>query len=355
MEQPLVSVVIPTYNRAHCLAATVRSALQQTYRRVEIVIVDDGSSDDTAALVSREWSTESRLRYIPQDNQGVSAARNRGFAESRGDFVALLDSDDLWEPWKLELQLACMRTYPEVGMCWTDMIAVGPDGVVASQAYLRTMYSAWSQFTVEELFAVSRPVAELNGVPAGPFAGRFAHVGDLYSPMIVGNLVHTSTVLIRRDRLEKTGGFDESLRPTGEDHEFHLRTCKHGPVAFIDLPTITYRIGMPDALSRHAICFARSFLTTVTRAITEDRARITLSQSRIDAVLAEANAWVGQVLLEQGDAAAARRYFFASLRHDPRRRATLKLTALAVTPSWLRGGLRECYHVGKRAMGWVRA
>jgi glycosyltransferase involved in cell wall biosynthesis len=99
----LVSVIIPTYNRAYCLGATVDSALAQTHCEVEVLVVDDGSSDHTREFVLDQYRHEPRVRYLYQENTGVSGARNHGLRAAQGDFIAFLDSDDLWLPWKLEL------------------------------------------------------------------------------------------------------------------------------------------------------------------------------------------------------------------------------------------------------------
>ena len=95
----LVSVVIPTYNRGDCIERTIDSALGQTHQNVEILVVDDGSTDDTRQRIERRYGLDARVRYLHQQNQGVSAARNTGLQNVRGDFVALLDSDDVWMPW----------------------------------------------------------------------------------------------------------------------------------------------------------------------------------------------------------------------------------------------------------------
>src|SRR5262245_26303833 len=152
MAEALVSVVIPSYNRAYCITKSVDSALGQTHTNVEVLIVDDGSKDNTAEVVEKAYGSEPRVRYLRQENQGVAAARNYGLREARGDFIALLDSDDLWLPWKLEAQLRCLAKLPEAGMVWTDMDAINPEGQIVSRRYLTTMYSAYSWFTRNELF-----------------------------------------------------------------------------------------------------------------------------------------------------------------------------------------------------------
>jgi glycosyltransferase involved in cell wall biosynthesis len=343
MSTPLVSVVVPTFNRAGVLPRAVASALAQTHQNVQVVIADDGSTDGTCELVARLWANEPRVEYHFQENNGVSAARNLGFAHSRGEFVALLDSDDEWVPWKLELQLAALRAYPDAGMIWTDMRAIGIDGHEVSPRYLRTMYSAWDQIKAEALFSQSMKVADMAPAELHDAVGSArVYSGDIFSQMVLGNLVHTSTVLIRRERLAAVGTFDEALYPAGEDYDFHLRTCRFGPVAFIDLPTINYEVGGADALSRHGDVLAVNFLKVVTRTLEQDRSRIHLTDSQIHWVLADAEGWVGGALLENGQG-GARLHLLKSLRHRPLQPRVARQLAKSMVPSGLRAQVRRAY------------
>lgn len=345
MNTPLVSVVVPTYNRAYCLARTLDSALAQTHDRLEVIVVDDGSTDDTAALVRERYGHDPRVVYLRQDNAGVSAARNHGLRAVRGDFVALLDSDDVWRPWKIELQLLCFRHVSELGMVWTDMEAIDPSGAVFDPAYIRTMYSCYALFRIDEIFSRARPLREIAPDLADMVGRATLYSGDIFSPMIMGNLVHTSTVLIRRDRLQQVRQFDESLRYSGEDFDFHLRTCHAGPVGFIDLPTIQYQRGMPDRLTRHEyrIHTATNFLRTIEPWITGAREQIRLPQRMLDAALADAHGWIGELQLEAGHAAEARAHLFRSVRHRPGQRRMWLLLGSALLPRKAREWLHACY------------
>src|SRR5512132_3570680 len=109
MDSPLVSVVVPTYNRAHLIGRTIESVLRQSYVALELVIVDDGSTDDTRERITEKYRRDPRVRYCHKPNGGPASARNVGFREARGEYVALLDSDDTWHPWKLSLQIGCME------------------------------------------------------------------------------------------------------------------------------------------------------------------------------------------------------------------------------------------------------
>ncbi|HIE08163.1 MAG TPA: glycosyltransferase family 2 protein, partial [Desulfarculaceae bacterium] len=121
MSAPLVSVVIPTFNRAAAVSRAVRSVLAQTYPEIEIIVVDDGSTDNSAELLRHEFGMQIKLLCLPR-NHGVSYARNRGFELSRGSFVAFLDSDDLWSPEKTERQLTFMQARPDLLISQTDEI-----------------------------------------------------------------------------------------------------------------------------------------------------------------------------------------------------------------------------------------
>jgi glycosyltransferase involved in cell wall biosynthesis len=342
-EPGLVSVVIPTYDRAHVLGRAIDSALGQTYRPVEVVLADDGSRDDTAGLAARYGPA---VRYFRQANAGVSAARNLGLRQARGEFIALLDSDDAWLPWKLSAQVSVLRRHPDVGVVWTDMKAVDGDGRVLHEAYLRRMYSAYRQVPPERVCARIEALGELCPEAPAEVAGRPCYKGDIFEALILGNLVHTSTVLMRRERVRQAGGFDESLR-VAEDYEFHLRGCAYGPAAFVDAPAALYRVGAADQLTAPAYraAITRNVLHTVRGWLDRDRARFHLPDAALRGRLAALYGDLGEDELETGDRGAARRHLWRSLRLRPRpdRRALMLLFAL-LPPACLRaarGALRR--------------
>lgn len=319
MNSELVSVVIPTYNRADRVGRAIDSVLAQTHETIEAVVVDDGSTDHTAELITNRYGADPRVRYMTQPNRGVSAARNCGLAATRGDYVGLLDSDDVWKPWKVEMQLCCFRAVPEAGMVWTDMEAIGPEGGIVSSRYLRTMYQDSYRWFPEAsgLFSNSRPLAEICPKLGAPGSEDRLYWGEIFSSMIMGNLVHTSTVLLRRERFERVRGFNEALKISGEDYDFHLRTCREGSVAFADVSSIQYQIGLSDQLSHrdYAIHMARNFLATIGPVLERDRSRIHLPPRMIAAVQAHAHGWIGDEHFNLGEYAQARWHMRKSLHH----------------------------------------
>ena len=346
----LVSVVVPTYNRGDCIERNIDSALGQTHKNIEILVVDDGSTDDTRQRIEWRYGLDARVRYIHQDNRGVSAARNTGLQDVRGEFVALLDSDDVWMPWKLELQLACLDQMPEAGMIWTDMEAVGPGGETRNPRYLRTMYSAYQWFTFEQLFSKSCSLPTIS-VPLPEPAARL-YAGDIFSQMIMGNLVHTSTVLIRRERLEQVRGFNEELRHSGEDYDFHLRTCRAGPVAFVDVVSIKYLKGRADQLTQsdYTIHRARNFLRTIAPILAQDSDRIHLPPHMIAFVLADAHNCIGEAALNIGENIEARKHLLQSLRYRPWQPREAGLLLVALFPARYARQLRATYRQVKRRL-----
>lgn len=329
----LVSVIIPTWNRASRVSLAIDSVVAQTYPSWEAIVVDDGSTDDTATVVAERSAADSRIRYVFQSNRGVSAARNRGLAMAEGDYIAFLDSDDVWEPWKLELQIRCLRYCPDIGMIWTDMAAVNPGGEVVNPRYLRTMYAAYRRFGEKDLFTQVCPLREIDPDLARRFPSSRLLAGDIFSQMITGNLVHTSTVVLTRERLSRVEGFDEKLKVSGEDFDFHLRTCREGLVGFVDVASTRYQIGMPDQLTRRSngVYMSRNFLSTIEPVVQRDRERIRLPERTLKGTLAYGHGWLGEELLLSGREAEARPRLLESLRWQWRP-WTAGLYALSLLP-----------------------
>jgi O-antigen biosynthesis protein len=201
--RPRVSVIVPTFNRADVLPRAVRSVLAQTWTDFELLIVDDGSTDDTQEVVTR--LEDARLRYVRlSTNGGVAAARNRGLRGARGDFIAFLDSDDEWLPGKLAAQLAVFDAAPpEVGLVYTGVECVLPDG----------------------RRRVDMPEER----------------GDVYREMLGRNVIHGggSNVLMRRNVVATVGFFDEGLRAI-EDYEYWLRVARFFTIDYVAAPLIRY-------------------------------------------------------------------------------------------------------------------
>jgi len=347
----MVSVVIPTYNRAAYLGAAIESALSQTYQPIEVVVVDDGSTDATATVVA---AFGSRVRYFHQANGGVAAARNVGLRESRGELIAFLDSDDRWYPWKIAAQVSLLRARPDVGMVWTDMTAVDGQGGVTHPRYLRLMYSAYDSFALAQAFPEQTRLARLCPEIAGPLGDQPVHIGSIYKYMWIGNLVHTSTVLIRRDWAQRVGGFDEAMRPAGEDYLYFFETSACGPVALLDTSSTLYRVGDADQITA-PWCSQyryRATLKIARETLEHPLEPIALPPSLIAERLAGAYEGVGEEELRVGDRGQARRHLWTSLRYRPWQPRCLVYLLFSLLPAAAFNGALALKHAlggGRRA------
>ncbi len=215
----VISVIIPTFNRAGTLRAAIDSALAQTYPHTEVIVVDDGSTDETKSLLMQY---DAKIRVARQANAGPAAARNTGARIANGDMLAFLDSDDVWMPRRLQLQVDAMtRAGTSIQCCVCDVELRGPQG--------RTL-SAFERAGLRPCF--------ISGIWLNPFeivATRF--------------LFFNQSVLIRRRAFDQVHGYDESLRLL-EDTDLALRVALLGPWAFVAEPLVLWQQSA-DSLSCH--------------------------------------------------------------------------------------------------------
>ena len=210
---PAVSVVIPAFNAAWCLHKAIDSALAQEFRNFELLVIDDGSTDNTGAVLARYGDA---IQVVRQPNGGLSNARNSGIRESRGEFVAFLDADDWWLPRKLARQVILMRTQPTVGFVSTSARIEDMEG---------KLLNMWACTTCK-----------------GPFLPHlFGANGD-----VAGS---GSAVMVRRALFDQVGGFDESLRSL-EDVDMWMRLSAVANYACIDEP-LTVVLKRPGSMSRN--------------------------------------------------------------------------------------------------------
>ncbi len=207
---PTVSIIVPTYNRGWIIKEAIESILAQDFDDYELIVIDDGSSDDTPDQL-RTYGD--RIRFFQQVNRGVSSARNAGIREARGELIALLDSDDTWLPEKLEAQVAFFNAFPEARICQTEEI--------------------WMR----------------NGVRVNPGRRHRKESGMIFERSLALCLVSPSAVMMRKSLLDEVGLFDEDL-PACEDYDLWLRIAWKYPIHLIDQPLIVKRGGHADQLSR---------------------------------------------------------------------------------------------------------
>jgi len=212
---PKISVVIPTYNRAAKVAKGIESALAQTFSAIEVIVVDDGSTDDTRTVIERTFGDN--VRYYYQANQGASAARNRGITEARGEWIAFLDSDDEWEHDKLEWQLKTLEGFAtQCGGCYTDVRIV-------NHPETRTFFKLAEQTCRHEgETGISEDALKLLVKPGG-----------------AGMVICLSSFMGRTDLIRKIGGFDLKL-PYSQDSEFLFRLAMQTGFCYVNRPLVRF-------------------------------------------------------------------------------------------------------------------
>jgi glycosyltransferase involved in cell wall biosynthesis len=203
-DKPLVSVVIATYNMARYLPLAVRSALDQTYKNIEVLVVDDGSTDDTQDVIG-SFLDDHRVRYFTQENKGQAAAKNHGVRESKGDYVAFLDADDIWALEKIDLQLPLFLRSETVGVVHARVLYIDETG------------------------------KELRVADNELFRGRVS------GPLLIRNFIGFGTSIVKKECFDRLGGFKENIR-MGVDYDLWLRFSTQYEFDYIDRPLLYYRV-----------------------------------------------------------------------------------------------------------------
>jgi glycosyltransferase involved in cell wall biosynthesis len=207
-----ISIIIPTYNSASTIEETIASVQQQSFTDWELIIIDDGSQDNTVNVVQN--IAEPRLKLFVYENGGVAVARNRGIAKAQGEFISLLDADDLWTSDKLELQLKALKDNPEAGVAYSWTNPIDEQGKI--------------------LFLGSRPVCE----------------GNVYGELLQTNfLSNGSNILSRREAIESIDGFPTDF-PTASDWDFYLKLASRWSFAVVPKYQILYRQSL-SSMSSH--------------------------------------------------------------------------------------------------------
>jgi len=304
---PAVSVIMPAYNVGAYIGDAIRSALAQTFTDLEIIVVDDGSKDHTADVVREFAATDARVRLVQQTNRGLPGARNTAMRAARGEYFALLDSDDMWEPAFLAEQVAILEAHPQV------------DIVTGNGWYL----GGPNHGQVARPYPDPRPAPVLASI-----------IGDEWAVFIMS--------VFRREVHTRIGAFDETMR-SNEDYDFWLRAAIAGCV-FVrnDKPLGHYRI-RTDSLSASNVRMLRGILQVYTKLrpeIAQRPAEMAILQKQISRFEAELLAAEARLALEIADFEAAQEYLGAL--HARRGGASLRFAQFLArwAPNMLKRALR---------------
>lgn len=223
MNDNFVSIVIATYNMGDYIGSSIESILKQSYQNFELIIIDDGSSDNTAEQVS-PFLKNANIKYIQQENQGQPKAKNRGIKEASGKYIAFCDADDLWAADKLELQLACFENDPLVGVVYSEVSYIDGEGCPIDK---EKPYARYQGFITEQLI-------QKNFIPFG-------------------------AAMVRKECFDELGLFDEKL-PMGIDWDLWLRFSLKYKFQYLENPTYIYRIWPGQMSSNYRGRYKNAFL-----------------------------------------------------------------------------------------------
>src|SRR5690349_6589968 len=302
-----ISVIIPVYNCERFIAEAVRSVQEQTYPVHEIIVVDDGSTDNTRAALAGHWPA---IQYIGCEHRGVAAARNTGISRSSGEFIAFLDADDVWLPEKLAMQVDYFRAHPECGLVYTDMKLFDGTGIL--------------QESVKQWLHMDPPS------------------GWIFPQLFAETLFAADAVMFRKKCLDRVGNFDESLR-CGEDYHLWLRFARHFRIGYLDKPLMMYRqhpamttrsIAVPDGVP-----WESKVIESVLELYPEIKEE--LGSNQVRKRLAKPYFYSGCVCLQAGDHRQARHFLRHALRRWPwSGRCALLALAACMTPKQLSAAKR---------------
>lgn len=337
----LVSVLISTYNIEGHIAETLESVFAQTYQPIEVVVVDDGSTDGTWDVLQ---SYGSRIRAIRQQNGGLGASRSTGVRAARGEFVAIVDHDDLCEPERIAVQVACMRQHPDLVLCSSDFSSFNQDGLLEASScagYYSQCHSSrggvaarYPEHTTLDISEFLHPKPNLpTPVPV--------YLGNVYQEIALGNFVHPPTIMFRRNAVLAVGDFDPSLRIIC-DWDWLVRMARLGRFGFIHRSLLRYRRSDRQLSSdKHLARIKAESLTVAMRICSRDPELVRRSPTAF-------RSYLGQLYLGAADANAeshrllairlwATSVFRYSILQDRTFRTLLKI----LMPSFLLDAIRE--------------
>jgi glycosyltransferase involved in cell wall biosynthesis len=242
---PRISVVIPTYNRAEYLPQAIDSVLEQTVSDVEIIVVDDGSTDDTR---DRVQAYGDRVSYVHTTNGGSAHARNVGMRAARGQYLTFLDSDDLYYPYTLELQSRVLDRHPEIAMLYTEMSGFDDNGFYQRYHLKKYHDSAYRNpgVTYERMFSRSVRLGDMDVVPERlrqedpGVLDRRAYFGNIFDWYLTNLVLFTNSMMLRRDVVPLVGERNVRVK-YWEEMEYTLRITRNHAVGFVDVPTYKLR------------------------------------------------------------------------------------------------------------------
>jgi glycosyltransferase involved in cell wall biosynthesis len=326
--EPLVSVIIPTYNCGKFIEQSIDSVLKQTYKNKEIIVVDDGSTDDTPLKMSKYGDN---IFYIRQNNQGPSKARNIGMDYSKGEYLAFLDADDVWYPRKLEMQIECFRKVQEIGLVFTDFSRIDMEGNIVQDRYEQYAFAIFQDYglSIDKIFKGKRAIL------IDDF--KQLYFGDVFYHLCKGNFILPSTTLFKKGCIEKIGLLWNEEYRCAVDQYFHLHFAHHFHVAYLDAVTAEYRVGRGGNLSGNTN-IPQLILNTIETLedIYKRDENFRFSETGLyKTILGRHYARLAYYYLSELDRVNARKYSLFSIKYKPLLFKSMSTLILSFFPLWI--------------------
>lgn len=301
---PSVSVVVPAFNCAGYIGSALESVMAQSVACREIVVVDDGSSDATPEILAGYGQ---RIRVVRQENQGVAAARNRAIEQAQCEWIAFLDSDDVWHPEKVALQFAALAAFPDAILLFSDFRMIDAEGGCRDANAIKTHYGVFRRRALDW--------GDVFSTRTGLSNGALAYSGHCFRALFQGNFIKTSTVMMKRQVLAEVGTFDPQWR-TEEDYDLWLRAAAVGPMVYLDQAVVDVRrrSGQLTAASNAATVVENAAGVVLAH---EPLARQQIVSSEVDQRLAELHRILASVRLFQGKHQQSRQAARKALEFGP--------------------------------------
>jgi glycosyltransferase involved in cell wall biosynthesis len=340
MTAPLVSVVIPAYNAASTLGECLASVFAQGYPALEIIVVDDGSQDETASVVAGYGD---RVRYLHQPNGGLSAARNAGHMAAKGELVAWLDADDMCLPDRIALQAEYLSSHPTVGLVSSEFSAFDKAGLRAER-HGSTYYGVRAKSQLEELYGPREALVPRNRDWLHGAHGEIAsYRGRVYSSMAWGNFVHPPTVMLRRSVVDAAGPHDPAMR-LAEDWEFLIRASRATEFGYLDVPLLSYRLHAAQMSAGSAYDHLMRWIAVREKTFAADPVLSATGQDRSRGQLGSWHSWLARHAAET-DRLLALKHLMTAAWYGLESRAAFAALSVALLPRGVFHVLRAARHI----------
>ena len=319
----MVSVILPTYNRAHFIPYAIQSVLDQTYKDIELIVINDGSTDETEKVIKPYLKD---IIYIYQQNNGSGKARNQGIKAAKGEYIAFIDDDDFWLPWKLELQMELFNKHKELGIICTNFSTFNEKEECPSSIKEYFGLFKRTKLDFDTIFKQKKNITFKKN-------NLYFYWGNIFPTLIQGSLIHQVSILTKKSILEEIGLYNESLSDN-EDYDVCLKIGEKFEIGFADIDTVKIRLSAKTRSNDEStrIRFWENNLQIISKAIKDSNKKELLDKKSIDNRFVQIYQKIAYYSLSDGDFKKSRYYLMKIIKNAPIQAKPYLLTILTFVP-----------------------